>query len=85
MLFKKKKKLKIYKKLEDLLLKIQKIKPKAKIKNIDGGFHHIKKYSNKYLLQESDLFFDWYLPLVMKKNKALKIKKNLKKKITNTL
>ena len=47
LLFKKKNKLKIYKKLIDLLLKIQKIKPKAKNKNIEGGFHHIKKYYNK--------------------------------------
>ena len=73
-LLKQKNKLKIYKKLVDLLLKIQKIKPKQKIKNINNNFHIIKKYSNKYLFKESDLFFDWYLPLFLSKKKALNIK-----------
>ena len=73
-LLKQKKKLKIYKKLVDLLLKIQKIKPKSKIKNIDNRSYVIAKYSNKYLLEESDLFFDWYLPLFLSKKKALNIK-----------
>ena len=48
-LIKKKNKFIIYKKLVDLLLKIQKIKPKSKIKNINIGFHTIHKYSKKYL------------------------------------
>ena len=68
----------IYKKLIDLLLKIQKIKPKLKIKNINNGLHIIEKYSNKYLFEESNLFFDWYLPLFLSKKKAsnVKIKSN---------
>ena len=74
-LLKTKNKLVIYKKLVDLLLKIQKIKPKSKIKNITKGSHLIEKYSNKYLFKESNLFFDWYLPLVLNKKKALNIKK----------
>jgi len=78
-LIKRKNKLIIYKKLIDLLLKIQKIKPKMKIKNINNGFHYVDKYSNKYLLQESDLFFDWYLPLFLSKKKALNIKSKSKK------
>ncbi len=78
-LLKKKNKLKIYKKLIDLLLKIQKIKPKSKIKNINNGFHKIKKYSNKYLFKESNLFFDWYLPLFIHKKKALSIKRKSNK------
>ena len=78
-LIKKKNKLKIYKKLIDLLLKIQKIKPKSKIKNINNGFHKIKKYSNKYLFKESNLFFDWYLPLFIHKKKALSIKRKSNK------
>ena len=73
-LLKKKNKLPIYKKLIDLLLKIQKIKPKLKIKNINNGSHIIKKYSNKYLFEESNLFFDWYLPLFLSKKKASNIK-----------
>ena len=79
MLLKKKNKLPIYKKLVDLLIKIQKIKPKSKIKNINNGSHTINKYSNKYLFKESDLFFDWYLPLFLSKKKALNIKIKSKK------
>ena len=73
-LLKEKNKLAIYKKLVDLLIKIQKIKPKSKIKSISKRSHIIGKYSNKYLFKESDLFFDWYLPLFLSKKKALNIK-----------
>ena len=48
-LLKKKNKLTIYKKLIDLLLKIQKIRPKSKIKNINNKPHVINKYSNQFL------------------------------------
>ena len=68
-LLKEKKKFIVYKKLVDLLLKIQKIKPKSRIKKIPNGSYLIAKYSNKYLFKESDLFFDWYLPLFFKKKK----------------
>ena len=78
----KKNKLIIYKKLINLLLKIQKIKPKSKIKNIINKPHNIDKYSNQYLFKESDLFFDWYLPLFLNKKKALNIKKKSKKSLT---
>ena len=81
-LLKKKNKLKIYKKLVDLLLKIQKIKSKTKIKNIIGGSHIVDKYSNKYLFEESNLFFDWYLPLFLTKKKALNIKKKSNKTLS---
>ena len=74
-LLNKKNKLAVYKKLIDLLLKIQKIKPKLKIKNIVKGVHKIVKYTNKYLFKESNLFFDWYLPLFFKKKKVTNIKK----------
>ena len=81
-LIKKKNKIVIYKKLIDLLLKIQKIKPKFKIKNIYKGSYTINKYSKKYLFRESNLFFDWYLPLFLSKKKSLKIKKKTKKILT---
>ena len=87
-LLKKKNKFVVYKKLIDLLLKIQKIKPQAKIKNITKGSHIINKYSNKYLFKESDLFFDWYLPLFLNKKKVLEIKiksKRILSKIYNRL
>ena len=48
-LFTKKNKSIIYKKLVDLLLKIQKIKPKKKLKTISSKSYVIKKYSMKYL------------------------------------
>ena len=78
-LLKKKNKFPIYRKLVDLLLKIQKIKPKIKIKNINNGSHIIDKYSNKYLFKESNLFFDWYLPLFLNKKKVSNIKKRTNK------
>ena len=78
-LLRKKKKLVTYQRLVDLLLKIQKIKPRSKIKNIIGKSHIINKYSNKYLHKESDLFFEWYLPLFLSKKKVLHIKKKTKK------
>ena len=78
-LIKKKNKLAIYKKLVDLLIKIQKIKPKSKIKSINKKSYIMDKYSNKYLFKESDLFFDWYLPLFLSRKKALNIKKKSKK------
>ena len=87
-LIKKKNKLVIYKKLVDLLIKIQKIKPKSKIKSINKKSYIMDKYSNKYLFKESDLFFDWYLPLILNKKKALSIKIKSKKillKIYNKL
>jgi N-acetylmuramate 1-kinase len=79
LLLKKKNKINVYKKLVDLLLKIQKIKPKPKIKSIISKPHLVDKYSIKYLQKESNLFFDWYLPLFLKKNKILKIKKKTNK------
>ena len=76
---KKKNKLPIYKKLIDLLIEIQKIKTNKKIKGIIHSSYIIKQYSNKSLHKESDLFFNWYLPLILNKKKILKVKKKLKK------
>ena len=69
-----KKKIFHYKELVDLLIKIQKIKPKIKIKSIFSKPYIINKYSIKHLFNESDLFFDWYLPLFLNKKKSLRIK-----------
>ena len=74
LLIKNKNKSRIYKKLINLLLKIQKIKPKSKIKNIFNKSHLLEEYSIKHLFKESDLFFDWYLPLFFSKKKSLRIK-----------
>ena len=70
----------IYKKVVDLLIKLQKIRPN-KIKNFFGKSYKVQKYSTKNLNKESDLFFNWYLPLIMKKKEAIEIKKILKKKL----
>jgi len=72
-------KFKVYKKLVDLLLKIQRIKLQTKIKSIYKKKYSIEKYSLKYLIKESDLFFDWYLPLFFTKKKVLNIRKSSKK------
>ena len=87
-LINKKNKFLIYKKLIDLLIKIQKIKPKSKLKNIINKSHIVNKYSNKYLHKESDLFFNWYLPSFLNKkiNKKIKIKaKKILSKLYNKL
>ena len=76
---KKKKKLDIYKKLINQLIKIQKIKKKKKIRNILNKYYYIDTYSKKHLVEESDLFFDWYLPMFFKKSKILKIRNKSKK------
>jgi len=75
----KRNKLSVYKKLVDLLIKIQKIQPKRKLRTIFAKSHIIDKYSIKYLHQESDLFFDWYLPLFFSHKKVLSIKLMTKK------
>ena len=82
-LSKKKNQIKNYKKLIDLLIKIQKIKPKLKIKSFGHKSHKIGKYSKKYLHQESDLFFEWYLPLFFTNKKIRKIKKKIRKILSN--
>ena len=78
----KKNKLKDYKKLIDLILKLQQIKlknyyffEKKKIK--------FTKYSLEKLQQESDLFFDWYLKFLIKSKDHSKVKKVLKKELNN--
>ena len=77
----KRNKFSIYKKLVDLLIKIQKIKPKSKLQSIINKPHILKKYSTKVLHKESDLFFDWYLTLFLSRKKS----KNIKGKVKKTL
>jgi len=78
-LAKKNNKLPVYKKLVDLLIKIQKIKPKSKLASIINKPHVVKSYSKRALHKESDLFFDWYLPLFLSKEKNKEFKKKAKK------
>jgi len=64
----------VYKKTVNLLIKLQKIRPRI-LKDFFGKSHKLENYSVKNLHKESNLFFDWYLPLIMKKNQTTKIKR----------
>ena len=88
-LFKKKKVNQIfyYKKIIILLNKIQKIKTK-KIKTFLNTEYRIPNYSKKKLINEANLFLQWYLPKfikgkkkVIEKKKIFKIFKNLLNKL----
>ena len=69
-----------YKKIINLLIKFQKIKIK-KIKNLKNKIYKIPIYSKNLLIEESDLFYKWYLPLIFKKKKVNIIKQKIKKKL----
>ena len=79
----KKNKLIIFKRIIDLLIKLQKVKTR-KVKNFHNKFYEIPVYSNKILFDEAKLFCDWYVPEHAKKNQS-KINKILKKKIKKLL
>ena len=83
-ILKKKNKLKYYKDLIEIIIKLQKIKIK---KNYHLGKYKLKlqKYSLGNLHKESDLFFDWYLKFGSKNIKINKIKKILIFEKYNTL
>jgi len=80
---KKKSRIFFYKKIIDLLFKIQKIKPIIKIKNPINRNYKFQKYSLKILHSESDLFFNWYLRRVIGKKRATYVKKILKPKLNS--
>ena len=61
-------KLKTYKKILAILIKLQKIKLR-KIKNFQKQFYKIPIYSNKLILRESNLFLDWYVSKIINKKK----------------
>ena len=76
----KKNKLSDYKKLVELIIKLQKINFKKDIK-----FRHnkirVKKYNLSELHKESDLFFDWYLKNNSKKKEFEKNKNKIKEEL----
>ena len=61
-------KIKYYNKIILLLKKFQKINNK-KIKTFQNSSYKIPLYSNKMLFNETKLFLDWYIPIIIKKNK----------------
>ena len=85
-IFKRKKnnRLKIYKKILIILIKLQNIKSR-KIKNFKNKYYEIPNYSKKLLFDEANLFLDWYIPQFINKNKRIKIKKELKKILINLI
>ena len=77
----KKNKLKDYKKLIELIIKLQKIKLKNQY-YFYGKKIKFTKYSLSHLHKESDLFFDWHLKYCSKNLKLGKIKKILRKELS---
>ena len=78
----KKNKFKDYKKLIELIIKLQKINLKKEY-YFNGKKIKFTKYSLSHLHKESDLFFDWYLKNCIKNLKHGKVKKILKKELNN--
>ena len=76
----KKKKLKFYKKLIDLIVKIQKIKFKKKYKFKKAKIK-FEKYNVQNLHLESNLFFDWYLKYLFNKKKNRLIENKIRKEL----
>ena len=70
-------KIKYYKKIILLLIKLQNIQTK-KIKTFNNKNYIIPKYSKDKLFKESKLFLDWYVVKVIKKQKQKMIKNKLK-------
>ena len=77
-------KLKYYKKIILLLCKLQKIKTK-KIKTFNNTNYIIPKYSEDKLFKESELFLNWYVTKVIKKENQKMIKNKLKNIIQTLL
>ena len=76
-----------YKKILDLLIKIKNIKAKYQ-KTFLKTNYKVPDYSFKKLLDESNLFLDWYLPKYVKreKNRILNVKFNkIFKKLLNNI
>ena len=76
----KKNKFNNYKKLVELIIKLQKINFKKEIKFRNNKIK-IKKYNLFELHKESDLFFDWYLKNNSKKKEFKKNKNKIKKEL----
>ena len=72
-----------FKKIINLLNKLQKIKTK-KIKNFLNQNYKLELYKNKILYNEAKLFSDWYVEKKLNKNKSL-FKKKFKNEINKLL
>ena len=72
-----------FKKIIKLLNQIQLIKD-TKVKNFKKKIYTIPKYNNQILINEANLFCDWYVKKNLSKNRKIKFSKEFKK-ITKTL
>ena len=81
---KNKKKILIFKKIINLLKKIQLIKDR-KIINFKNKKYIIPKYGSKILFEEAKLFSDWYIPKKLPLAKQLRFKKNYAKIIKSLI
>ena len=70
----------IFKKIINLLKKMQLIKDK-KIINFKNQNYRVPKYTNKILFEEAKLFSTWYVPQKMSKSNYLKFKKDYERLI----
>ena len=70
-----------FKKVIKLLKQIQSIKDKS-IENFKNKRYKIPIYKRKILIQEANLFYDWYVKKNLPKNKSQKFAKDFKKIIT---
>ena len=75
---------KIIKKIIKLLIKLQSIKDK-KITNFKNQLFKITEYNNKTLLNEANLFCEWYAPTKLTKSKNKNFKKNYQKEVKKIL
>ena len=75
---------KIFKKIIKLLIKLQSIKDK-KITNFKNQLFKITEYNNKTLLNEANLFCEWYAPTKLTKSKNKNFKKNYQKEVKKIL
>ena len=82
LLKKKKYKDNIYLNIIKTLKLIQKIQTKS-IKTFKRKKYIIPNYTKIKLLKETNLFLDWYLPIVIKKQKIKKAKKEIKNSLNN--
>ena len=67
-----------YKKIVDLLIKIQSIKDRQ-INTFKNKRYSISRYKNKILIQEANLFCDWYIKNNFSKKSREKFSKEFKK------
>jgi aminoglycoside/choline kinase family phosphotransferase len=80
----KKKQYSIFKKIINILNKIQLIKDK-KIKNFKNSFYQLHDYKSKILLDEAKLFSYWYVPKKLNKKKVKIFNSKFNKEIKSLL